>query len=290
IFFGSALNNFGVKELLHTFLSIAPTPRRRETDTRMVEPDEDQFSGFVFKIHANLDPKHRDRIAFMRVCSGRFQREKQFRHVRLGKDVRFSTLYSFMARKKQTVDDAFPGDVIGLYDRGNLKIGDTLTEGEDFYFKGMPSFSPENFKEVIATDPMRSKQIDTGLRHLVEEGVAQLFIQDKGRRKILGTVGELQFEVIKYRLEHEYNAACRFERLSYARACWLTAEDPKELERFKRVRDRQIAYDKDGIPVYFAESEWMVDQVRRTYPEVEFHFTSELRTDQSDYALRTARA
>ncbi|MFW5729851.1 MAG: peptide chain release factor 3, partial [Spirochaetota bacterium] len=227
LFFGSALNNFGVRELLHTFLSIAPPPRRRETTERMVEPDEERFSGFVFKIHANLDPKHRDRIAFMRVCSGRFQRETPFRHVRLGKDVRFSTLYSFMARKKQTVDDAYPGDVVGLYDRGNLKIGDTLTEGEDFYFQGLPNFSPENFKEVIATDPMRAKQLDTGLRHLVEEGVAQLFIQDKGRRKILGTVGELQFEVIRHRLENEYNAACRFERLPYRRACWLTADDPK---------------------------------------------------------------
>ncbi len=290
VFFGSALNNFGVRELLHTFLNIAPAPRRRETTARVVEPDEERFSGFIFKIHANLDPKHRDRIAFMRVCSGRFQREKPFRHVRLGKDVRFSMLYSFMARKKQTVDDAYPGDVVGLYDRGNLKIGDTLTEGEDFYFQGLPNFSPENFKEVIATDPMRSKQLDTGLRHLVEEGVAQLFIQDKGRRKILGTVGELQFEVIRYRLENEYNAACRFERLPYRRACWLTADDPKELESFMRVRQSQIANDKDGIPVYFAESEWMLDSMRKMYPKVHFHFTSELHKAESEYALRTATA
>ena len=290
VFFGSALNNFGVRELLHTFLNISPAPRRRETSARVVEPDEERFSGFVFKIHANLDPKHRDRIAFMRVCSGRFQREKPFRHVRLGKDVRFSMLYSFMARKKQTVDEAYPGDVVGLYDRGNLKIGDTLTEGEDFYFQGLPNFSPENFKEVIATDPMRSKQLDTGLRHLVEEGVAQLFIQDKGRRKILGTVGELQFEVIRYRLENEYNAACRFERLPYRRACWLTADDPKELESFMRVRQSQIANDKDGIPVYFAESEWMLDSMRKMYPKVHFHFTSELHKAESGYALRTATA
>jgi peptide chain release factor 3 len=290
IFFGSALNNFGVRELLHTFLSISPPPRRRETDTRMVEPEEEKFSGFVFKIHANLDPRHRDRIAFMRVCSGRFQREKQFRHVRMGKSVRFSTLYSFMARKKQTVDDAYPGDVVGLYDRGNLKIGDTLTEGEDFYFQGLPNFSPENFKEVIATDPMRTKQLDTGLRHLVEEGVAQLFIQDKGRRKIIGTVGELQFEVIRYRLENEYNASCRFESLPYRRACWLTAESKQDLDNFMRVRQSQIAVDKDGIPVYFAESEWMLDSMRKMYPKVAFHFTSELGEQQSEYSLRTATA
>lgn len=290
IFFGSALNNFGVKELLHTFLEIAPTPTPRETDTRVVAPDEERFSGFVFKIHANLDPKHRDRIAFLRVCSGRFQREKQFRHVRLGKSVRFSTLYSFMARKKETVDDAYPGDVVGLYDRGHLKIGDTLTEGEEFYFQGLPNFSPENFKEVISTDPMRSKQLDTGLRHLVEEGVAQLFIQDKGRRKIVGTVGELQFEVIRYRLENEYNASCRFERLPYARACWLTADDPKELEAFTRVRQSQVAQDKDGVPVYFAESEWMLDSMRRMYPNVQFHFTSELMGSDTNYTLRTASA
>jgi len=195
-----------------------------------------------------------------------------------------------MARKKETVDDAYPGDVVGLYDRGHLKIGDTLTEGEEFYFQGLPNFSPENFKEVISTDPMRSKQLDTGLRHLVEEGVAQLFIQDKGRRKIVGTVGELQFEVIRYRLENEYNASCRFERLPYARACWLTADDPKELEAFTRVRQSQVAQDKDGVPVYFAESEWMLDSMRRMYPNVQFHFTSELMGSDTNYTLRTASA
>jgi peptide chain release factor 3 len=287
LFFGSALNNFGVRELLESFLEISPPPRPRPSDTRTVDPQEQAFSGFIFKIHANLDPRHRDRIAFLRVCSGRFQKDKQFRHVRLGKNVRFSMPYSFMARRKNTIDEAFPGDVVGLYDRGDLKIGDTLTEGESFYFRGLPAFSPEIFKEVISTDPMRSKQLDKGLRHLVEEGLAQLFIQDNGRRKIVGTVGELQFEVIQHRLVHEYGAACRFQELGFVRACWLTADDPKELEAFMRVRESQIAKDKNDVPVYFAESEWMLDSMRRTYPAVRFHFTSELEDEETHYALRT---
>ncbi|NBF41116.1 MAG: peptide chain release factor 3, partial [Spirochaetes bacterium] len=250
VFFGSALNNFGVRELLDSFVEISPAPRRREATTREVAPDEQTFSGFVFKIHANLDPKHRDRIAFLRVCSGRFQKDKQFRHVRLGKKLRFSSPYSFMARRKEVIDDAFPGDVVGLYDRGDLRIGDTLTEGEELQFQGIPNFSPEIFKEVVATDPMRSKQLDKGLTHLVEEGLAQLFIQEKGRRKIVGTVGELQFEVIQYRLINEYGASARFEPLGFVRATWITAEDKDELNRFIRYRDRQIAYDLHGNPVY----------------------------------------
>ncbi|MCF7915407.1 MAG: peptide chain release factor 3, partial [Spirochaetaceae bacterium] len=193
VFFGSALNNFGVRELLETFLEIAPSPVKRETDTRFVEPQEEKFSGFIFKIHANLDPRHRDRIAFLRVCSGTFMKDRPFRHVRLGKNLRFTSPYNFMAQRKSVVDEAYPGDVVGLYDRGDLKIGDTLTEGEEFTFRGVPHFSPEIFKELINTDPMRSKQLDKGIAQLSEEGIAQLFIQDKGRRKIVGTVGDLQF-------------------------------------------------------------------------------------------------
>jgi peptide chain release factor 3 len=286
VFFGSALNNFGVRELLETFVRIAPSPIARPAGDRMVEPEEEKFTGFVFKIHANLDPRHRDRIAFLRVCSGRFEKDKTFRHVRLNKNVRFSLPYSFMARQKNTIEEAYPGDVVGLYDRGDLKIGDTLTEGEEIQYKGVPNFSPEIFKEVIATDPMRSKQLDKGIRHLTEEGLAQLFTQEKGRRKIIGTVGDLQFEVIRHRLTQEYGASCRFEPLGYVRACWVTAEDEDQLKQFMRTRENKFAYDREGKLVYLAESEWMLDSMMERFPKVQFHFTSERSDGDATYALR----
>ncbi|MEJ7682414.1 MAG: peptide chain release factor 3 [Segetibacter sp.] len=226
VFFGSAVNNFGVRELLDTFIRIAPTPRDRDTNVRAVNVAEPKFSGFIFKIHANLDPKHRDRIAFLRVCSGKFERNKYFHHVRIDKDVRFSNPYSFLARDKEVVDEAFPGDVVGLFDTGNFKIGDTLTEGEDFYFTGIPTFSPEIFKEVVNKDPLKTKQLEKGLIQLTDEGVAQLFTQFGGNKKIIGCVGELQFEVIQYRLLHEYGASVQFNSLPFYKACWLTG-DPK---------------------------------------------------------------
>jgi len=281
VFFGSALNNFGVRELLETFLRIAPPPVAGTSDKRRVAPEEERFTGFVFKIHANLDPRHRDRIAFLRVCSGRFERYKPFHHVRLGKHLRFSTAYSFMAREKSMIEEAYPGDVIGLYDRGDFKIGDTLTEGEQLTFRGIPSFSPELFKEVLNTDHLRNKQLDNGIRHLTEEGVAQLFIQGGGRRKIIGAVGALQFEIIQHRLVHEYGAACRMERLPYARACWITSRDTAAMARFTRFHEADIAGDKDGNPVYLAESEWALRGVIERYPEVDFHFTSELEGSES---------
>ncbi|MFO7730706.1 MAG: peptide chain release factor 3 [Spirochaetia bacterium] len=286
VFFGSALNNFGVRELLETFLEIAPSPVKRETDTRFVEPQEEKFSGFIFKIHANLDPRHRDRIAFLRVCSGTFMKDRPFRHVRLEKNLRFTSPYNFMAQRKSVVDEAFPGDVVGLYDRGDLKIGDTLTEGEEFTFRGVPHFSPEIFKELINTDPMRSKQLDKGIAQLSEEGIAQLFIQDKGRRKIVGTVGDLQFDVINYRLEYEYGASCRFEPLSFAQACWITSEDPKKLKDFLRFKESKIAYDLEQKPVYFAETQWMLRTVIEDNPEIEFHFTSEFKTERESLPAR----
>ncbi len=278
VFFGSALNNFGVRELLETFLQIAPPPASRASDKREIAPDEDRFSGFIFKIHANLDPRHRDRIAFLRVCSGTFRRDKPFLHVRQRKNVRFSTPYNFMAQRKNVIDEAFPGDVIGLYDRGDLKIGDTLTEGESFTFQGIPAFAPEIFKELVSTDPLRSKQLDKGIRELTEEGVAQLFTQEVGNRKIVGTVGELQFDVIRYRLEHEYGAACRLEPLDFSRACWITAATPALLREFTRFRERQIGYDRDRNPVYFGESEWMLRATMQAHPDITFHFTSEFTT------------
>jgi peptide chain release factor 3 len=276
VFFGSAINNFGVKEMLDTFIRIAPTPRSRETTTRRVDVEEEKLSGFVFKIHANLDPRHRDRIAFFRVCSGRFERNKYFHHVRLDKDVRFSNPYSFMARDKSIIEDAYAGDVVGLFDTGNFKIGDTLTEGEDFYFTGIPSFSPELFKEVVNKDPMKTKQLEKGLLQLTDEGVAQLFTQHGGNKKIIGCVGELQFEVIQYRLLNEYGASVTFNNLPFYKACWLTSKDPRKMEDFARFKQANIAADKDGHMVYLAQSEWYLNTERSNNPDIEFHFTSEI--------------
>jgi peptide chain release factor 3 len=277
VFFGSAVNNFGVQELLDTFTRIAPAPGRRATDQRVIAPEEKAFSGFVFKIHANLDPRHRDRLAFLRVCSGKFERNKFFHHVRLGKNFRFANPASFMAQEKSIIDEAWPGDVIGLYDTGNFKIGDTLTEGETFLFQGMPSFSPEIFRELINTDAMKSKQLEKGIQQLTDEGVAQLFVQQPGNRKIVGTVGELQFDVIQYRLQHEYGASCRFVPLGVHKACWLTAEDKIALKEFCRYKAQHIAHDKDGNPVYFAESAWNLQIMIDNNPKLKFHFTSEFK-------------
>ncbi len=274
VFFGSAVNNFGVKEMLDTFIRIAPTPEDRNTDKGLVKPTDDKFSGFIFKIHANLDPRHRDRIAFLRVCSGRFERNKNYHHVRLDKDVRFSAPYSFMARQKEVIDDAYPGDVVGLFDTGNFKIGDTLTEGADFYFTGMPSFSPEIFKEVVNKDPMKTKQLEKGLRQLTDEGVAQLFTQHNGNRKIIGCVGDLQFEVIQYRLLQEYGASVNFVPLAFYKACWITGEK-KKLEDFVRFKQANVMEDKDGNLVYLAQSEWFLNTERQNNPDIQFHFTSE---------------
>jgi peptide chain release factor 3 len=276
VFFGSAINNFGVKELLETFIQIAPLPQPRPVTTRIVEPAENKFSGFVFKIHANLDPRHRDRIAFLRVCAGKFERNKYFHHVRLDKDFRFSNPYTFLARDKDVIESAYPGDVVGLFDTGNFKIGDTLTEGENFYFTGIPSFSPEIFKEVQNKDPMKTKQLEKGLLQLTDEGVAQLFTQFGGNKKIIGCVGELQFEVIQYRLLHEYGASVQLNNIPFFKACWLTSKQPKKLEEFIRFKQANIAEDKDGHLVYLAQSEWFLNTERTNNPDLEFHFTSEI--------------
>lgn len=276
VFFGSAINNFGVRELLDTFIRISPEPRSRNTTTRLVDVGEDKFSGFVFKIHANLDPKHRDRIAFLRVCSGKFERNKFYHHVRLDKDVRFSNPYSFLARDKDVIEEAYPGDVVGLFDTGNFKIGDTLTEGEDYYYSGIPSFSPEIFKEVINKDPMKTKQLEKGLNQLTDEGVAQLFTQHNGNRKIIGCVGDLQFEVIQYRLLQEYGASVQFNSLPFYKACWLTSENKSKLDEFTRFKTGNIVTDKDNHLVYLAQSEWFLNTEIGNNPEIQFHFSSEI--------------
>jgi peptide chain release factor 3 len=275
VFFGSALYNFGVPELFETFIQIAPGPGETKASGRIVLPGEQKFSGFVFKIHANLDPNHRNRMAFLRVCSGRFERNKLYYHTRMNKKMRFAAPASFMANTKSTVEEAYPGDVIGLYDNGSLKIGDTLTEGEMLQFTGIPSFSPEILKEVINLDPMKTKQLEKGVRQLTDEGLAQLFVQQPGNKKIIGTVGELQFDVIRFRLENEYGAKCDFRVLPFVKACWLTSVNKKELELMLFRKAGAIAYDKGNTPVFLAESDWMLNIARETYPNVQFHTTSE---------------
>jgi peptide chain release factor 3 len=275
VFFGSAVNNFGVKELLDSFIKLAPPPKARETEERLITPDESKFSGFIFKIHANMDPNHRNRIAFIRICSGKFERGKTYHHVRADKKIRFSNVTAFMAQEKEIVDEAWPGDIVGLYDTGNLKIGDTLTEGEMGIYKGIPSFSPEIFKEVINKDAMKTKQLEKGLNQLMEEGVAQLFTYEMGSRKVVGTVGALQFEVIQHRLKHEYGATCDFMSMNLYKACWISSKDKKKLNEFVASKQRHIAKDKDGKLVFMAESKSWLTMVQDNFPDIEFHFTSE---------------
>ncbi len=277
VFFGSAINNFGIKELLDTFIEIAPSPKQREAEERDVKVEEKNFSGFVFKIHANLDPKHRDRIAFLRICSGKFERNKFYYHTRQDKKLKFANPMDFMANEKSIVEEAWPGDVVGLYDSGNFKIGDTLTEGEKLHFKGIPSFSPSIFKEVENTDPMRTKQLEKGIEQLTDEGVAQLFVMQPGNRKVIGAVGELQFEVINFRLEHEYGAKCRFRTLSYSRSSWVNSTDKVKLAEFLKRKQQHIGTDKEGNPVYLADNEFMINMTMRDYPDIQFYRTSEFK-------------
>jgi peptide chain release factor 3 len=277
VFFGSALNNFGVKELLDCFTEIAPTPQPKMAEERLVDSKEETLSGFVFKIHANMDPKHRDRLAFIKIVSGTFKRNAPYLHVRNGKKMKFSSPNAFFAEKKEIVDESFPGDIVGLHDTGNFKIGDTLTEGEELNFKGIPSFSPEHFRYVNNADPMKSKQLQKGLLQLMDEGVAQLFTLEMNGRKVIGTVGALQYEVIQYRLEHEYGAKCTYENLPMHKVCWVEPEDPKNIEfkEFKRIKQRYLAKDKLGKLVFFADSSFTIQMTQSKFPTVKLHFRSE---------------
>lgn len=275
VFFGSALYNFGVQELLDTFVEIAPSPRPAYTEERVIYPEESEFTGFVFKIHANIDPNHRSRIAFVKICSGRFERNGQYKHVRTEKSLRISSPTAFMASQKEIVDEAYPGDIIGIPDNGNLIIGDTLTSGENIHFKGLPSFSPELFRYIENADPMKSKQLAKGVDQLMEEGVAQLFTSQFNGRKIIGTVGQLQFEVIQYRLEHEYNAKCRFENIPMHKACWIECHNKKILTEFKQRKHQKMALDKRGRDVFLADSPFILQMAQDEFKEIKFHFTSE---------------
>ena len=275
VFFGSALNNFGVKELLDCFVRIAPYPRAVVAEERTVNPEESKFTGFIFKITANIDPNHRSCIAFCKICSGRFLRNTPYLHVRQNKTLRFSSPTQFMAQRKSTIDEAWPGDIVGLPDNGIFKIGDTLTEGELLHFKGLPSFSPEMFKYIENADPMKTKQLNKGIEQLMDEGVAQMFTNQFNGRKIIGTVGQLQFEVIQYRLENEYGAKCRWEPIHLYKACWIDSGDPKELEKFKQRKYQYMAKDLEGRDVFLADSGYMLQMAQQDFEHIRFHFTSE---------------
>ncbi len=275
VFFGSALNNFGVKELLDCFCQIAPAPKPIQAVERVINPNEEQFSAFIFKIHANMDPNHRSCIAFAKICSGKFERNANYKHIRHNRMMRFSSPTAFMAQKKSVVDEAFPGDIVGLPDTGVFKIGDTLTGGEELHFKGIPSFSPEMFKYIENADPMKAKQLNKGIDQLMDEGVAQSFTNQFNGRKIIGTVGQLQFEVIQYRLEHEYGAQCRWEPISLYKACWIESDDQAELENFKRRKQQYMAVDKEGRDVFLADSSYVLLMAQQDFKNIRFHFTSE---------------
>jgi len=279
VFFGSALNNFGIQELLDCFIEIAPQPQSKSSDVRDINPKENEFTGFVFKIHANMDPKHRDRLAFIKIVSGKFERNTPYLHVRQNKKLKFSSPNTFFAEKKKIVNVSYPGDIVGLHDTGNFKIGDTLSTGEKINFKGIPSFSPEHFRYINNIDPMKAKQLEKGIDQLMDEGVAQLFILNINNRKVIGTVGALQFEVIQYRLLHEYGANCSFENLNVYKACWISINksEAKEVDEFKRVKQKFLARDKLNQLVFLADSSFSLNMTKSKYPSIRFYFTSEFK-------------
>ncbi len=278
VFFGSALNNFGVRELLNAFIDIAPMPQPKESDKRLVEPEEEKFSGFVFKIHANMDPKHRDRLAFVKIVSGTFKRNENYLLVRENKKMKFASPNAFFADKKEVVDESFPGDIVGLHDTGNFRIGDTLTAGEIMSFRGIPSFSPEHFRFINNDDPLKAKQLAKGIDQLMDEGVAQLFTMEMNGRKIIGTVGALQYEVIQYRLEHEYGAKCSYEPINIHKACWVEADEKsEEFREFARLRQRFLARDKYNQLVFLADSSFTITMNQEKFPNIKLHFISEFR-------------
>ena len=264
-----------MQELLNCFVEIAPSPRPVQAEEREVKPDEPKFTGFIFKITANIDPNHRSCVAFCKICSGKFVRNAPYQHVRHGKTMRFSSPTQFMAQRKTTIDEAYAGDIIGLPDNGTFKIGDTLTEGEILHFRGLPSFSPEMFKYNENADPMKQKQLAKGIDQLMDEGVAQLFVNQFNGRKIIGTVGQLQFEVIQYRLLNEYNASCRWEPVSLYKACWVESDDPAELEAFKKRKYQYMAKDREGRDVFLADSGYVLQMAQMDFKHIKFHFTSE---------------
>ena len=275
VYFGSAINNFGVKELLDAISEYAPSPQPRETESRNVEPEENKFSGFVFKIQANMDPKHRDRVAFMRVCSGKFEPGKKVHQVRIGKDVQIPNAITFMAQEREHVETAYPGDIIGLHNHGTIKIGDTFTNGEKLKFTGIPNFAPELFRRARLRDPLKSKQLIKGLEQLSEEGATQLFKPMNNNDLILGAVGVLQFDVVAERLKTEYKVDCMFEAVSVATARWVYCDDEKMLQEFKRKAADNLAIDGGGDLTYIAPTRVNLNLTEERWPDIEFKATRE---------------
>ena len=273
--FGSAINNFGVNELLEHFVSIAPSPLPRKTMTRTVEPAEDKFSGFVFKIQANMDPAHRDRIAFLRICSGSYKKGMKMRHVRIGRDVQVSNAVTFLASDRGHVEEACTGDIIGLHNHGTIRIGDTFTQGEDLKFTGIPNFAPELFRRAILKDPLRMKALQKGLDQLCEEGATQLLRPMKNNALILGAVGVLQFEVVAHRLKSEYNVECQFESVSVATARWIECDDHAMEEQFRAKAYDNLGEDQSGALVYIAPTRVNLDLAIEKWPEIRFLSTRE---------------
>ena len=273
--FGSAINNFGVNELLEHFVSIAPSPLPRNTTTRTVEPAESKFSGFVFKIQANMDPAHRDRIAFLRICSGSYKKGMKMRHVRIGRDVQVSNAVTFLASDRGHVDEAYTGDIIGLHNHGTIRIGDTFTQGEDLKFTGIPNFAPELFRRAILKDPLRMKALQKGLDQLCEEGATQLFRPLKNNALILGAVGILQFDVVAHRLKDEYNVECQFEPVSVATARWIECDDTAMEEKFRDKAYENLGEDQSGALVYIAPTRVNLDLALEKWPDIRFLSTRE---------------
>jgi peptide chain release factor 3 len=275
VYFGSALNNFGVREVLSGIIDMAPPPQPVETDDRPVQPDEEKVSGFVFKIQANMDPKHRDRIAFFRLASGHFKRGMKLHHVRSSKQIAPSNPILFLAQERGTAEDAYAGDIIGIPNHGNLRIGDSLTEGEGLHFQGIPSFAPELLQAVRLEDPMRAKQLTNALLQLAEEGVARVFKRRLGSDWIVGVLGQLQFEVMADRIRTEYEVKARFERTELFTARWVEADDHLELKKFSDKNSAEMADDHDGSPVFLARNAWALDRAVKDWPNIRFLKTKE---------------
>lgn len=275
VFFGSAVNNFGVKELLDAFVENAPAPIPRATETRIVQPSEEAFSGFVFKIQANMDPAHRDRIAFLRICSGKFKKGMKVRHHRIGKEVTFANATIFLAQGRTNIEEAFPGDIIGIHNHGTIKIGDTFSTKEPLKFTGIPNFAPELFRRVILKNPLKLKQLQKGLIQLAEEGAVQFFRPQLGSQYILGAVGELQFEVTMARLKAEYRVDAIYESVQLADARWISCDNQKKLDEFKGKNQVSLYDDAEGFLTYLAQSQWHLNYVMEQWPDITFMKTRE---------------
>lgn len=275
VFFGSAINNFGVKELLDAFVELAPAPGPRSTTSRPVSPEEESFTGFAFKIQANMNPAHRDRIAFFRICSGKFTRGMKVRHHRLGKEVALTNATIFMAQDRSNVEEAYPGDIIGIHNHGTIKIGDTFTDKEQLKFTGIPNFAPEHFRRVLLKNPFKVKQLNKGLLQMAEEGTVQMFRPITGRDFILGAVGVLQFDVTMARLKAEYGVDAVYEGVDCAAARWITCDDRKKLEEFKVKNKANLALDAEGHLSFLAASEWRLSHTMELFPDIVFHKTRE---------------